>query len=54
MREAGYNVKLGKEVVKVNGHDVHIGMFQFLHWTALLPLIDMKIGRAAAAKIGVA
>ena len=54
VREAGYNVKVGKTIVKVNGVDCHIGLFESLPTVMLLVLLDTKIGLAAASRVGMA
>lgn len=54
VREASYNVKVGKEIVKVNGVDCHIGLFETLPFLSLIVLIDTKIGLAAASRCGCA
>lgn len=54
VREAGYNVKVGKAVVKVNGVDCHIGLFESLPFFSLIVLLDTKIGLAAAHRVGMA
>lgn len=54
VREAGYNVKVGKAVVKVNGVDCHIGLFESLPFVMLIVLLDTKIGLSAASRCGCA
>lgn len=54
VREAGYNVKVGKAVVKVNGVDCHIGLFESLPFFSLIVLLGTKIGLAAAHRVGMA
>ena len=44
LMELGYNVKVGRAVVKVNGHDVDRALFEELYPTQLMSLIADKIG----------
>lgn len=44
LMELGYNVKVGRAAVKVNGRDVDRALFEELYPTQLMSLIADKIG----------